>query len=366
MPYQDLVSAVPITQVQVQIEPVQHAINSLMLLSMADEKPGMNDWVRRTAEGLSPEVRHRNQLVMVGLYYAVLPERTWSSFPIYIDHLQKLPAEALRDKLMDGYESLACQCPPENLTAVVPIDRQTALKSPEDYLAFLRQRFPEEIIDEPLERQAYSYATNPPAMQQLIVSHLKEMWVTYLEAEWEHVRSMLMDAVRAFQQVDFSGMSKIEAARYITGQDLSAEKWESKFEAASQVVFIPSAHIGPYLWSFKREDALGLLFGARLPTGTTYRAPDLSRAELLTRLSALADDSRLLILKYIADHGEQRSQDIIAQLDFSQSAASRHLTQLSATGFLQERRCEGAKCYRLNLERIEETSQALLTYMKTA
>jgi DNA-binding MarR family transcriptional regulator len=61
----------------------------------------------------------------------------------------------------------------------------------------------------------------------------------------------------------------------------------------------------------------------------------------------------------LSQQGELCSKDIISELDLSQSAASRHLQQLSATGYLSERRVEGAKCYSLSLERIQDTFQAL-------
>jgi DNA-binding transcriptional ArsR family regulator len=50
-------------------------------------------------------------------------------------------------------------------------------------------------------------------------------------------------------------------------------------------------------------------------------------------------------------------------LDLSQSASSRHLKQLSATGFLSERRCNGAKCYKLNAERLDDTLQAVSVFL---
>jgi predicted ArsR family transcriptional regulator len=68
-------------------------------------------------------------------------------------------------------------------------------------------------------------------------------------------------------------------------------------------------------------------------------------------------------MRLIADSGELRSQDIMAELDLSQSAASRHLQQLSATGFLSERRCEGAKCYSLAEDRLRDTFQAVLAFL---
>jgi DNA-binding transcriptional ArsR family regulator len=110
-------------------------------------------------------------------------------------------------------------------------------------------------------------------------------------------------------------------------------------------------------------ETLGIMFGARLPEGTEVDAPDLSRAEIAVRLNALADDTRLRILKYIADHGEQSSKEIMDTLDLSQSATSRHLRQLNATGYLTARRVESAKYFDINPERIESTLQAIAAFL---
>jgi DNA-binding transcriptional ArsR family regulator len=242
-----------------------------------------------------------------------------------------------------------------------PIDREAILKDVDSYLDFLRTRFDAEHLDAEIEAQAYSYVLDPPAMQELIVSHLRKMWDEYLASEWERVAPMLQDAVKAFRQMDLSKMSKFEAAQLMAGQELEREKWERKLERAEQVVFVPSAHVGPYvgkLWA--GGDTLWMFFGARLPEGVAFDAPDLSRAEIVVRLSALADDNRLRILKLISEKGEPSSQDIMASLGLSQSAASRHLKQLSASGYLSERRCNVAKCYQLNPERIENTAPAAI------
>jgi DNA-binding transcriptional ArsR family regulator len=133
------------------------------------------------------------------------------------------------------------------------------------------------------------------------------------------------------------------------------------------IVFVPSAHIGPYLGkSCTGTDTLWVLFGARLPKGIELggsHAPDLSRAEILVRLGALAEDNRLRILKLVAEEGELCSQEIIARLESSQSTVSRHLKQLTATGYLGERRINGSKCYTLNVERIKDTLQAISAYL---
>jgi DNA-binding transcriptional ArsR family regulator len=158
-------------------------------------------------------------------------------------------------------------------------------------------------------------------------------------------------------------MTREEITKYITGSEVEPEFWEKVPEENWQLVFVPSAHTGPYLGKFHYKNVQGLVFGARLPADTEIHAPDLSRNEITIRLSALADDVRLRILKLIAEEGELRSQEIMERLDISQSAASRHLKQLSATGYLNERRCSGAKCYSLNPERIQDTLRAVSAFL---
>jgi DNA-binding transcriptional ArsR family regulator len=305
-------------------------------------------------------------MVFFGLYYAVQPDGDWPSFAAYIEHLATIDPIALRDKLLQMYlrirmdQGVVC---PTMLDEPVPVDLDAVLASPEAYVRFLIERFGTEIVDPDLERQAYTYVLDPPAMQALIVSHLRKMWHTHLAAEWARVRPMLEDAVRAFQQLDLAGKSDLEAARLITGQELNADKWERELARAKQIIFVPSAHVGPYQSRFCGTNALRITFGARLPEGVTFSASDLSRAELLVRLNALADNNRLHILKLVSERGEQSSLDLIAALGLSQSTVSRHLKQLTATGYLAERRCNGAKCYKLNPQRIQATLQALSAYL---
>jgi DNA-binding transcriptional ArsR family regulator len=240
------------------------------------------------------------------------------------------------------------------------------LASFENYITFLRERFDESHIEEALESVAYRYAGDPIAMQSLIVGHLRYMWEKYLEPEWQIERQLLLSSVNAFQQIDLNAMDPLEAARLVTGQDLEDEKWKPFIERSDEIVFVPSAHIGPFLWRWGYQRKSYLMFGARQPAGMLHDAPDLSRAEIIVRLTALADDSRLRILRYLAENGEQRAQEIIQRLELSQSAVSRHLQQLTATGYISERRCDGGKCYRLNSERITDTLNAIGVYLDTS
>ena len=104
-------------------------------------------------------------------------------------------------------------------------------------------------------------------------------------------------------------------------------------------------------------------FGAHLPEGSDVRVPELDRAEIVSRLSALADDTRLHILQMIVENGEMRSQEIIEATGLSQPSVSRYLGQLTAAGYLQERRENGAKVYVLNRDRIEKTLKAVHAFL---
>lgn len=350
------------TAVTVLLEPAHNIVHDLKLLLKADEVSGFDDWVYRTAAALTPEERDMQGLVMIGFYFAITPRQSWPSFPAYLEHLASVPAEYLRDKLFDAYLNLPCYEPVPGEAEMT--DQAEILADANSFLRFLRQRFPEDHVIPEIERRAYSYLLDPPAMQQLIVGHLRHMWHKYLAVEWERVRPMLQKAVLAFQQLDLSRMSRQLAAEQVLGRPVTDEtKWVELLEEKALVTFVPSAHVGPYMGTFFADDRLWVLFGARQPEGVDVDAPELSRAEILVRLGALADDTRLSILRYLAETGEQRSQDVIQALDLSQSAASRHLQQLTATGFLSERRCNGAKCYQLNDERVDDTLRAVSAYL---
>jgi DNA-binding transcriptional ArsR family regulator len=358
-PVRDIIASSTTSQVQVSLEPAFNAFHSLVMLAKAKNISGLGDWISKTTASMSEEERKRHELVVVGFYFAAMPEQSWPSFPAYLDHIESLSPVAVRDKLVDAYSTLPCVDESSGLT----IDRYAALENVDNYLEFLRQRFTAKHVDDDLESEAYAYVVDPPAMKRLIVTHLRKMWDTYLEAEWQRIVPMLLDAVAAFEQVEYGDMSRIEMVEFITGQQLTHDYWISVVEEAEQIAFVPSAHVGPYMGKFMHGETLGIIFRARLPEGTQYYAPDLSRAEILVLLNALADDTRLSILQAVAEEGEMRSQEIMRELELSQSATSRHLKQLSATGYLNERRCEGAKCYELNKEKVEDLVGAISSFL---
>lgn len=372
MPDPNSIVSPSILPVSVALEPAQNARNSLLLLGWMKKLSGLNDWVTRTAAALTPEQWHTNRLVMVGLHAATIPDRSWPSFPAYVDHLAAQDPTTLRDWVFNAYSQMdtldGCKhCAlPDPTDGRRRVDIAPLLASVDAFLEFLLERYPPDSIDTELESEAHGYLNDPPAMRSLIVSHFRSMWDQFLAPEWERVRPMLQDSVDAFRQLDLDGMSKWEAIRMLLGRNMTEEKeelWKATVEQVERLVMVPSAHLGPYFGKARSGDTLWILFGARIPEGAQVHAPDLSRAEILVRVNALADDTRLRILKLVAEEGEQRSSEIMAKVELSQSAVSRHLKQLSATGYLNERRCDGAKCYTLNPGRVEDTLRAISLYL---
>lgn len=263
-PVQEIILTPVDTSIRFDLEPARNAIHSLMLLAKEEGISSSSEWVLETILTMSDEERWRHRLVMIGLFYAVLPGQSWPSFKAYLDHLSSLTAMEIREKLLDAYINLPCYDGSETPDSV---DKEQILGSTDTFLLFLRQRFSEEHVDVELESQAYKYVVDPPAMKELIITHLRHMWNRYLVDEWTRVMPMLQDAVKAFGQIDFSEMSLLETAQFVTGQQLTEGRWESLLEQSEQIIFVPSAHVGPYLGRFMDGKTAGVIFGARLPGG---------------------------------------------------------------------------------------------------
>ncbi len=340
-------------------EPVFNALNSLSLLSRTTHLGGLNSWVRESKNRLTTDQLATNELLFEGVPYAFMPDRSWAEMPAFLDHLAQTDPVKLRDNLLSNYASvppIKPDAPPQ------PDQLDELLASKESFLQFLQSRFDAKYLNLEVESRAYDLLVEPEEMQRLILSHLRHMWQEVVAEEWERSQPMVADCVAAFAELDLSNLPPLEIARLVLG-DAADEKWKHLNKEEKSAVFIPSPHIGPYVGKFFTEDTNYFVFGAHLPQGSAYHAPDLSRSELLVRLNALADDSRLRILALVAQEEEICAQEIIAQLELSQSAASRHLRQLTATGYLSERRKEGAKCYQINESRLGSTFSAMERFL---
>ena len=340
----------------VSLSPTRNVFSSMLLLAKGEDEPGIHEWIEKTRASMSKKEFTDHRLALEGFFFALLPEEGNITFPAYLNQLEKTDPIALRDKMLNAYAGLW-------KGEKTDVDWDDVLSSADNYIKFLRSRFDDEHVDVKIEKLAYNYIIDLPAMKDFLVQHLTWLWRTYFEAEWRRVEPMLLDSVRSFKNIDFTRMSRSEAAEFIVGQDVSQTKWCQHLDDVEQAVFIPNAHIGPYVHATFINGTFQVLFGARQPEGTGERIPELDRTETVSRLSALADNIRLHILQLVAQKGEIRVQDIMEATNLSQPSVSRYLSQLTAAGYLQERRESGAKVYILNRDRIEKTLKAVNAFL---
>ena len=282
--------------------------------------------------------------------------------PDFLDWLEAADAVALRDQLITSmlghHDAKLHKMDQEPFPAPTP---EHLLAHP-DHLVEYKQRLygDEHPIDEGLVRDVHAMYTKPTSMKALMLHHLHDMWNNFIAKEWERNEPQLRACVDAFSRVNFSGMSALEIARSVTGRDFAGNIFLSQeVRDVNELIFIPSMHLGPFVTMGRMGETVVVVFRMRMPDGLPNQVTRMDRSDLLVRLGALADDTRMQIMNLLVDHEELCAPQVIKLLGLSQSAASRHLRQLTATGFLTERRHEGAKCYSLNHRRVDETIQAL-------
>jgi DNA-binding transcriptional ArsR family regulator len=346
----------------VMLEPALNAFGSMLLISKTEDDPGIHEWVTKTRAAMSAEEQFRHKLVTIGFHYSILPRTTGQTFEAYLANLDATPPSVFREKLLEAYSEV-CLTQESKPEIGKPVDWDEVLSSTTSYVEFLKYRFGADHVDDEIEKRAYEYVIDPAALKQLITGHIRWFWRNHLQAEWTRVRPMLEETARAFNQIDTSGMTRTEVIQFVTGKEIIETKWGDALQNAKELVFIPNAHFGPYIRGDKVRDRFYVYFGAHLPEGSELHIPELDRAEIVARLSALADDTRLNILQMIAENGQMRAQEIMEAINLSQPSVSRYLTQLTATGYLQERRESGAKVYILNKDRIEKTLKAVHAFL---
>lgn len=355
--------------VEISLASFYSVLNSLTLISFAHHNGGVDEWVGRTARALTPEQTQRHRLVIGGLFdvlVAFAEDLGRPDFPAYLEALAAADPVALRDSGLRGLTQRVARTPLARSAGLQVPPPDLLLSDLDVYLAFWRElarlEQPEKGFDEALHAEAYALRNDPPALRDTLYADLREMWNEFMAAEWARALPMLEESVEAFRRLDLTGLTAMEAIRAVTGRDMRG-LLDDELVNVEHLIFVPSAHLGPYLSNIALGSSMVILFRARVPEGVRPRSPEITRSEILVRLSALADDTRLRILELLTHHDELCAQEIISRLDLSQSAASRHLRQLSATGYVIERRHEGNKCYTLNPDRVEATLRALSGFL---
>jgi DNA-binding transcriptional ArsR family regulator len=361
----DFLAAPP--QIQVRFGVLQTAVvaNSIAMLTSAPQFSGLSPWIYDTHSQLTLQQRVWNDLLVNAIY----GERSQAFYEQdFVASIQQLESESAE-------EHLARQLGWMQHYAHIESDTDTIMQDYASYRAFLAQvkeakGMSMDDEDEDMLKYMYEMLSDSVTMKHHIIAHAHQLWTSRLQTELANNDSLLQESAQAFRAGTYDGMDTYDVIEHVTGRNMRAIDKLGEDLQDKILLFVPSMHIGPYVgWMPVEDDDLMIIFyGARLPrTSAPENAPTtaLTRSELLMRLNALADDTRLKMLKLLTEREEICAQDFINELNLSQSSTSRHLRQLTASGYVNERRRDVAKCYSLNHERVEDTLNALARYLKT-
>jgi DNA-binding transcriptional ArsR family regulator len=358
----EIIAPEKVLEIEFSLEPAYNAVADLCLTK--ETLSGFSDWVHQTTAELTQEQIRANSIVC-GAAIMFLEGEEWPSFEAWLEYLKELDPNTMRDREVNYFLKKA-----DHMLS----DEGETAPSAEQFIGDFK--FFKSVIDRVSQHKDiycdeieckldFDLLNDPPKRKEFIITQLQEMWDKYIEREWNQNLPMLRESVEAFNSLDFAGKSTREVILEIMDRDSFPEKWESMMEEIEEIIFIPSAHIGPFLLAIHVGDKTArIIFGARIPKGATISSPALQRSELLMRLNTLADETRLHILELLTQEEELGAKDIMTRLDLSQSAASRHLRQLSVTGYLVEGRRDGSKYYRLNQDRVKDTTEAIEAFLK--
>lgn len=347
------------TRFEFDESPVMNALNSLCLLNQ--EIDGISSWVDKAKMHMTDEEREMAQAACMCTGFARVGSAR--SLPEFADFLETMPVDELRTLAMENLRTKAALM----LKEPGALPSRADLEASEDVYVGLVRRLEEAFemeMNEAEVRAEYHRFDDPQVLRDKTVRAIRTLWDRYLEREWQSAAGLARDSAQAFRSVDFTTGDAVETFKRITQRDSIPSPWQTLLQRVRKVVFVPSPHIGPYLLMIHLErDCVWIVTRARIPEGSAVRSQDLSRSDLLTRLDALSDDSRLRVLEIAAREGVVTTQLIMDRLGLSQSSASRHLVQLTGTGLLSVETEDRTKRYRVNGERIDELFSALKGFL---
>ena len=336
------------------LEPTYNALMSLAALNAVAEISDPDAWLRQTADALTAEQRRRNRLIFEGMGEALTTPDPGAAFPQYLAALAATDPVAFRNRLLHRFAVPTAQRPtPPTMMALL---NDVAL-----FLAQVTQWYSQETPDLELHREVHALLQSPMVLHNLVVQHLQDMWESYLQAEWQR-KSVFLNGMITWlkRRPARPASSAADAIRTFIGRDLPPVI-SSQLEGVQRVVLTLNAHVGPWASRFGSDDTLWVFMCAtREELVTLTRQAPIKRVELLVPAVALADDTRLHILEVLARHEELTAQQVMQQLDLTQSTASRHLKQLVGAGLVAERRSDGAnKSYRFQRSMVDWLHRAM-------
>lgn len=333
----------------------------LSLLALADEYEGFDQWIYTTYSALSGELRSSIRTLFRPfanklLFDELIQDDVSTSIedlPMFIRWISSLPDETVRASNLKMLQEIADGASPETgvIDARIFEDKQRLARFLHLLLASKLRR--------PETDRLVRYLMHPEEMKAELVLLSVRFWDRHYRTEYSRCRTLEERNLEQLKHRELPAEAR-EIFVELTGRSVLPDSQDRAIDEAKRLVLIPACHGGPYasISPIESTDGALVIVYNCLPAAASGKGRGLPSGELFPPLKAIADETRLDILGFLIGR-ELYAQQIVDQMEISQSAVSRHLRLMVACGILRERKQEGMKFYSLNGATIDRVCKQL-------
>lgn len=351
----DLIQEKPALVTEFRISLVANLVSTMALVLDANAIEGLDQWIYTTHGEIPDEMRLDLSAVLM------LGAKSTTYHRWMMDLPPNHPAHREFGAFLGWLNSFSADDYQELLGSVVEMLHEKCGETPDvdvtDDAAVLRACYAEMVDDLHIERMLHLYH-HPAEFKATLISVISRFWEQFYRQEFERSLPMMERSAHYHRQQTYSA-DLVTTFADVTGRRFPKGD-EVYYEHTERIVFMPSCHVGPYVMLSPCDHEMRTIiihYNAR-PTSTPELEETPSIQDLFPPLKALADETRLQILS-ILDGRELYAQEIVEELDISQSAVSRHLKLMVTGGILDVRKEESMKYYAINEETLAALAEGL-------
>jgi DNA-binding transcriptional ArsR family regulator len=346
-------------EVEFRISMLANLFHALAQVIVAPKFEGFDSWMYTSHTLLPPDLKEDMEVVVTFMqisstFNAWLMEFSGDDpircdFSVFVTKMEALTEDDFHHFLLSGIDAwLQCNTKSPNAAVSLP-----SLEDP----CVLRKLLQDMSVDEEDLDRGVDLILNPVTLKEQFVSGVTRFWEEFYREEYERSLPVMERSVLYHRNRRYKGdLSTVFTS--VTGRLLP--EGLHVFQDAERVVFIPSCHIGPYVFHYniaELRSLLVLLYNCR-STGTRRDEQTPLIENLFPPLKALADETRLQILSILSGR-ELYAQQIVDRMEISQPAVSRHLQLMVASGILNVRKEESMKYYSINRKVLSDLAERL-------
>jgi DNA-binding transcriptional ArsR family regulator len=351
----DLLEGLSPLKVEYAVSLPHSLLGTAGLMCAAPRFEGLGEWLREARAQLPAELRDELCLLITfpGRFQrftaelaAHLPADASSmDFGRLLAHLQAIPAI--------HYQRIALRALARGASPpLAPAELVDLMDRPGEWAAYLAS-----IESEIEPEMVTALVQDGETLKRRLITALSRFWSQLYAQEFEATRPLMERSV-AHHQAQAYTIGFRDVFSLITGR-LVPEGIAELLPTVTQVTFVPSCYVGPYVAYVHYADRLILFYNCRSMSASPAVVDS---AALYPPLKALADETRLQILALLYGQ-ELYAQEIVDRLDISQPAVSRHLNLMAAAGVLRIRRDGNAKYYAIDGETLTRVADALRAFV---